>query len=244
MRSVFAAVAFSLFIFTGICHGDEGVGEIAPFTLPFGITIVDLNNDGLADIAVAVTLVAGAPPHPGFVFVSLQNPAAPGSFLDGVRYATGTDPVAIASADLNDDGLPDLAVANSTSASVSILVQDPSNPGTFLPQTGVVVGGFPSGIAIADLDGDGRLDLVTANNGLLNTTGSISVLLQKALVAGKLSFKRKNYPGKTGPWSVAIGDLNADDKPDIAVADGKVATVRFQNANVPGAFLRAVAVGQ
>lgn len=400
MRSIFAAVAVGLFALPVICHGGESAAGIAPFNLAFGVVIADLNNDGLPDIAVAVTLVAGAPPHPGFVSVILQNAIAPGTFLKGVRYATGTDPLAIASGDLNGDGLTDLVVADSTSASVSILMQDPSNPGTFLPKTRIVVGGSPSGVAIgdfdgdgradiavaagsagikilfqdpsgppgtfmkpftvplprtssavaigdvngdgvpdlvsvsdfvsvvlqdaadrgtflpptnfraglqpsavkigdlngdglqdlavanygaasapstasvavllqdpvnpgsflrrtifltgarttdvgiADLNGDGRSDLVTANTGVLSTTGSVSVLLQKPPIAGKLAFKRKNYPGRIGPWSVAIGDLNGDGKPDIAVADGNLATVRFQNPNVPGTFLRAVAVGQ
>jgi len=374
--------------------------DAAAFDFPFAITIADLNNDGLPDITVAVTNITGAPPHPGFVSVILQDSLRPGTFLPGEHYSAGTDPLAIAAGDLNGDGCLDLAVADSSSGKVSILMQDPSNPGEFLPQVRISVGGSPSGIEIADIDGDGRADiavatvatlkilyqdtsgppgyflppvtiptghgswavaigdvngdgvpdlvsvsgvvsvmlqdtdqrgtflpasdfhadlqptaikigdlngdglpdlvvanlgsptaeasayvsillqnpanpgsflrranykagartsdiaigdlnkdgvpdLVAANNGRFNNTGSVSVLLQKPPRKGtELAFSRKNYAGKTGPSSIAIGDLNDDGYPDLAVADGKGATVLFQKPGLPGRFSLPVQVGE
>jgi hypothetical protein len=52
-----------------------------------------------------------------------------------------------------------------------------------------------------------------------------------------------NYPGLYGPLGVAIGDLNGDGKPDIAVADGTRATILFQGTTA-GVFNNPVAVGQ
>lgn len=378
--------------------GDREV-SIRPFKLLFSIAIADLNNDGLPDLAVATTVVAGAPPHPGFVSVIPQNPQAPGTFFRGVHFATGTDPIAVAVGDLNGDGRLDLAVANNSSGNVSVLIQDPASPGKFLQAVNLRTGGYPSGIAIGDLNGDGRpdiavatgrrsvsilfqnssgppgtflapatipvrggsaavaigdlngdgaadlvvlagvvsvllqdpqnpgtflarkdyragqqpiavrigdlngdgvpdlavanlgspsnpgsanvsvllqdithrgnflartnygtgarsedvaigdlnadnrADLVVANSGTLSTTGSVSVLLQKPPKAGRLSFGRKNYAGKSGPLSVAIGDLNGDGRPDIAVADGNSATILFQKPAAPGTFFPPVNVG-
>jgi hypothetical protein len=56
-------------------------------------------------------------------------------------------------------------------------------------------------------------------------------------------FGRINYAGKTGPFAVIIGDLNLDSLPDIAVADGNLATIMFQKAAKPGRFFGPVAVG-
>ena len=413
------ATAFAFGIWLALCccadaqitttSASSGDGPVAPhvsesallpaFTLPFSIVAADFNGDGALDLAVAVTFVNGAPPHPGFAAVILQNPLAPGKFLRAVHYATGTDPVAIATADLNGDGLPDLVVANNTSANISILLQDPANPGQFIHAKNRFTGGNPSGVAIGDLNGDGlpdiavatglngvsiliqdpagpsgtflpparvpvrggstavaigdlngdgmadlaitaariavrlqdphspgsflperdfiaglqplaikiadlngdglpdlavanlgsptkpftasasvlrqnpaqagsflkrlnygtgprsqgvavgdlngdgRMDLVVANGGTLSNHGSVSVLLQKPLVSFKPAFSRINYARKSGPLGVAIGDLNRDGKPDIAVADGNAATIMFQNPTKPGKFFASVAVG-
>jgi FG-GAP repeat protein len=92
---------------------------IPPFNLPVSIVAADFNRDDALDLAVAVTFVNGPPPHPGFDAVILQDPLARGKFLPAVHYATGSDPSAIATADLNGDGLPDLVVANGTSGNIS-----------------------------------------------------------------------------------------------------------------------------
>ena len=79
--------------------------------------------------------------------------------LRRVRPAEAAREVRLAVGDLNGDGKPDLAVTNSAGGTGSLLMQDPANPGRFLAQTKVSVGGYPEGIAIGDLDGDGRNDV-------------------------------------------------------------------------------------
>jgi FG-GAP-like repeat len=74
----------------------------------------------------------------------------------------------------------------------------------------------PSSVAIGDLNGDGRPDLATANAGLNNDGKTVSVLLNKH--DGSFRAKRDYATGR-GPFSVAIGDLNGDRKPDLATAD-------------------------
>ena len=69
----------------------------------------------------------------------------------------------------------------------------------------------PYDVRIGDFDGDGRLDLVTAND----ASGDLSVLLN--LGSGTFA-AAANYPVGPCPDSVAIGDLNGDDHPDLAVA--------------------------
>ena len=73
----------------------------------------------------------------------------------------------------------------------------------------------PYSVAIGDLNGDGKPDLATANLATV-TLNTVSVLLNR----GDGSFQAKrDYRTGGGPYSVAIGDLNGDGKPDLATAN-------------------------
>ncbi len=78
-------------------------------------------------------------------------------------------------------------------------------------------GRHPASVAVADLDGDRRLDLAVANGG-----GTVSVLLNRR--RGRFPVKREYRVGRD-PASVAIGDLNSDRRPDLAVANSFDSTV-------------------
>src|SRR5206468_4236096 len=90
----------------------------------------------------------------------------------------GTSPRSVAIGDLNGDGRPDLAVANSGSNNVSALLGN--GDGTFLQTAfNYAVGPGPVSLAIGDLNGDGRPDLAVANGG----SYTVSVLLNTGLSA-------------------------------------------------------------
>lgn len=136
---------------------------------PISIAVEDFNADGHLDLAIANLGSPDGTTTPASVSVLLQNPAAAGNFLPAANYATGTYSLMIAAADLNSDGNPDLVVANMgtyTGGTVSVLLQDSAGAGAFLPATDYPDSGPVSWIAAADLDGDGRNDLVIASNSL------------------------------------------------------------------------------
>ncbi|MCP3957072.1 MAG: VCBS repeat-containing protein [bacterium] len=189
---------------------------------PIAIACGDLDGDGDLDLAVAnqdsddVTVFA--------------NDGA-GGFQMLASYGTDEWPWAVQAADLNDDGYLDLAAANNNADTVSVLLQDAANPGAFLPQVSLAVGARPSGLAAGDLDGDGDVDLVTANRG----TRDVSVLLNEGR---GLQYARTDYDVGGGTLSVALGDVSHDGKLDIVVdaSPDRVAVLPNDTLN-PGDFL-------
>ena len=219
-------------------QGASGVFSAPPVSLatggvPTAVAMGDLRGTGLLDLVVATASDT--------VAVLLQDPAAPGTFLPAAAYPAGPGPVAVQIADLDGDGRPDLAVADgggahqaATPLGLGILLQDPARPGTFLPAVSYDTGDCAAlAVAVADLDGDGRKDIVVANGGLPGYPGSVSVFLQAAVPGTFLAPAR--YPGLYGPWAAAAGDLDGDGRPDLAMADGYL-VVRFQRAGQPGVF--------
>jgi FG-GAP-like repeat len=89
---------------------------------------------------------------------------------------------------------------------------------SYLPMTSYLVGSIPNSVAIGDLNGDGKLDLATANHG----DDSASVLLNK----GDGRFQASvGYGIGHAPSAIAIGDLNDDGKPELVAANYSASTV-------------------
>jgi hypothetical protein len=224
---------------------------LAPMKLAVGansaaaVAIGDLNGDGAADIVAATSDANG---NNGAIYVFYQNATTRGTFLAPVTFPAGAQPQAVRIADVNGDGLPDIVVANldpgadgTGSAGVSVLLQDAAHPGSFLAPVTYATQGDAVDVAVADLNGDGKPDLVVANLEPA-PTGSVSVLLQDPARPG-VFLAATSYQGFGQPLSIAIGDLNGDGHPDIAVADGVSATVMLNIATAPGTFAQAVQVG-
>jgi hypothetical protein len=101
-----------------------------------------------------------------------------GTFAAKSDYGTGGHPISVASGDVNGDGYPDLAVANTSSNSISLLLGNGN--GTFGTETEYATGNGPYSVVIGDLSGDGKPDIATANNG----SSTVSVLLNQRTVTG------------------------------------------------------------
>ena len=204
---------------------------------PSSVVMTDVNGDGKADIVVANR-------DDNTVGV-LLNTTAPGattpSFAAQQVFAVGALPASVATADVNGDGKPDILVVNTNDKTVGVLVNTTApadaNPG-FAAQQVFAVGGAPSALAVDDLNGDGKPDILVANRDdktvgvLLNTTApgapDPTFTAQQAFGVGAL------------PSSVALSDLNGDGKPDIIVANGDDKTVGvLLNTTEPGATAAA-----
>jgi hypothetical protein len=114
-------------------------------------------------------------------------------------------------------------------AASSALAPAPS----FAAPKSYATGVWPSGLAVADVNGDGRADLATANYG--EGANSVSVLLNGG--SGRFRDRREYVVGES-PGSVAIGELNGDRKPDLAVANEETNSVSVLLNSGDGTFGR------
>ena len=117
--------------------------------------------------------------------------------------------MAIAVSDLDGDGRPDLAVANSESDDISILLAD--GPGHFAPPVNYAAGVAPWSVVTGDINGDGKQDLAVANR-----PGSVSIYLGNG--HGGLDPRPQIGMGESCR-SIAIADLNGDGNADLVVAE-------------------------
>jgi hypothetical protein len=125
--------------------------------------------------------------------------------------------MAAASGDFNRDGKLDLVVTNRVDGTVSVLLGN--GDGTFQTQVPYYTGAVPNAVAVADVNGDGYLDVIVAlpYNGGGNPNNQVAVFLGKG--DGTLVLPPVIYNVGVGPQFVAVQDLNHDGFPDLVVAN-------------------------
>jgi hypothetical protein len=186
---------------------------------PAGVAIADLGN-GKLDIVTANRVENT---------VSVLIGKGDGTFEAPKNYATGETPVAVAIADLNGDKKADIVTANEKESTVSVLLG--KGDGTFppAPTSTIPTGKAPDAVAIGDLNGDQKSDIVAADGG----TNQVSVLLGK----GDGTFEaQKEYETGKGPAGVALADLNDDGKQDVVTANSEANKVSVLLGKGNGTF--------
>jgi hypothetical protein len=194
---------------------------VAPGALALG----DFNGDGKLDLVVGENPAVVETPDCGCARISVLLGNGDGTYMPSVDYATGRFPSSVAVGDFNGDGHLDIAVANygtlvAPANTISVLLGN--GDGTFQPQVTYTVGNNPTAIAVADVNHDGKLDLVFSNSG--DTSPNIGVLLGN----GDGTFQAQITTATSGVVNtLAIVDLNQDKIPDVVgllSASNKVAT--------------------
>jgi hypothetical protein len=168
------------------------------------------------------------------------------NFLPAVLYSTnGYEPIAIAVADVNGDGKPDVITTNEcsdhtcTNKSVVSVMLGNGN-GTF--QTPVAYGSaglYPNFVATGDVNADGKLDLLVTNycSDSTCTTSSVAVLLGNG--DGTFQAPVAYLTGGLNPFSVSLGDMNGDGKPDLVISNSRPGAIAVLLGNGDGTFQTA-----
>ena len=171
---------------------------------PTGVVIEDMTGDGKPDLIVTWSQPSWRSPNG---LVSMLKNTGDGNFVIYKELKPGFMLSAIQGADLNHDGLVDLAVTSLFSDTVRILLQRAG--GTFTELDPIKVGFAPVGVNFGDFDGDHELDLVVVNR----DSNSLSLLLGN----GEGLFASAGHFGVGAtPAAVVAQDFDQDQFPDLA----------------------------
>jgi outer membrane protein assembly factor BamB len=190
---------------------------------PASMAVADLDGDDKLDILTVGSYSGGG--------IDVMLGAGNGTFralAEAPSFADGTDAVAVA--DVDGDGKPDVVAASSYEVDNSpdnVSVSRGNGDGTIQSPALYAVGRNPYAIALADLDSNGSPDLVVADG-----SSGARVLLNH----GDGTFATPTTYGDQPFVSVAIGDVNADGKADLALAAYSPAAVLVLLGNGDGTF--------
>lgn len=198
-------------------------------SIPEGIVTADFNNDGVADLAI--TDVKGSDPR---ARIYLGNGS--GGFTAGGTQTVGINPTSIAAGDFNGDNKFDVAVANYSDRTISVLSGDGSGNllagSTFnagAPYT-VTIGGVPTNttnprpriIISGDFNSDGKADLAWTNDydnvSGTEVAGTIGIAINNGTATPFSSVTATGTIGNN-PYGLIATDLNGDGKLDLIAAN-------------------------
>jgi hypothetical protein len=205
------------------------------------VAVADLNGDGAPDIVVGnscVWLSSGC----SFTTAGVLLGGGDGTFAPAVPVNLGgSSSQQIAIADVNGDDKPDLLaiVAAPFNGAVAILLGN--GDGTFQAPTLVLLGGMVMySLAVGDVNGDGRPDVVASGAGGSGgpSRGIARVLLGNGDGTFQISPTPYDSGVSAGGWanSVALGDLNGDGALDLAIANYPDSTTGVLLGNGDGTF--------
>ncbi|GEM_PF-5616909 len=233
-RTEMGTVALTLALFAALPAGAVTFTAAATTTVspyvPTSAVFADFNQDGNQDMALSL---ANGTSH--YLRVMLGNGS--GGFSSQSDLALPGDPGAatvsgsVVAADVNGDGITDLAVSNPGAGSISIFLGSGDGSFTKIVQD-VAVGAMPKAMAVGDFKGGGsRNDLAVVNSG----DNTVSILLNDGTGTMTVQGTVSTSPADAIS-AVAVGDVNGDDIDDIAISRSSAGKATVFRGNGVGTF--------
>ena len=223
----------SVYVMLGKSGGFNAATIVNTGTNTVQLVLRDVSGDGKLDLITTNYGYAGTTPAAGSV--SVLRGKGDGTFQTPVTYTVGTTPQALAVADVNGDGKPDLIVGTTTGTESQIAVLLGNGDGTFGSPTTFFTYAQASRLAAADFDGDGKADLA-----IVHAAGDRPISVMRGDGDGTFQPEMEWLAGYS-PLALVAADFTGDGKPDLAVAaskwqgfgDGVVGIMRSTSVPLP-----------
>lgn len=226
------------FTFLCVVHGipdqpgafEDGGQDVYNADYPMVLATADLHHSGAKDL-----IIGEAGPYQATPGIKINR--------NGPFYSTNKTPTSLAVGDFNQDGALDIAY---TDGKLRIMFGDPKNPTNFQSPVSYYTRGNASAVATGDLNGDGVADLVVSNS----DNDNLRVFLGDGSNPGKFLSVRDYKVGEGNTaTALAIADLNADGKQDLAMAvvegeNGKAVVMSAQSSVISFALLADITPGE
>lgn len=196
--------------------------QLGGFTLldaAYSVAIADMDGDGKPDIVGISVNSSTSPSTTNFTVYLNTTVGGVISFAHGINLTPGNGSGDIVLNDLDGDGKPDITVLNANDSTLWIYKNNSTSGAlAFSAPLSYRTHANPTSLAIGDVDGDGKPELVVGSGWLYNYV-SPDVEVYHNTSSGGISFAAfTDYPLTTGAEALAIGDLDGDGKPDLAVS--------------------------
>ena len=172
---------------------------------PWNVVVGDLNKDGSQDLAVA---------SDGTSTITVLVGKGNGTFKPAIYVPTpGSQVGSVAIGDFDGDGYPDLATSSAPENSIYVMLSNGKPTPSFQTGVGYTMNYGPYYMTIADFNRDGKMDIISANNG----NATVGVLLN---TGGGAFSAATSYNVGGGSIFANVGDINGDDQVDLTTVTG------------------------
>ena len=189
---------------------------------PFSVVAADVNGDGKPDLICANY-------NSSTLTVLTNNGSGGFGFSATLALPAGSGPYYVTAADINGDGKPDLIASDTFAPTGALTVFTNNGSGVFGSNATLIVGSEPNQVVVADVNGDGKPDLICANF----ASSTLTVLTNNG--HGVFGFNATLNVGNH-PQSVVAADVNGDGKPDLICANSSDYTLTVFTNNGSGVF--------
>jgi Domain of unknown function (DUF4347)/FG-GAP-like repeat len=207
--------------------GFRGSTNVGVGTYPKSVMLGDVNGDGKLDLLTANTMSND---------VSVRLGDGLGNFTGSANVGVVLSPYFITLGDVNGDGKLDLLTANNGSNDVSVRLGDGLGDFTGSVNVGSDIDLSPQSVTLGDVNGDGKLDLLTAHS----TSNNVSVRLGDGL--GGFTKSTSVGVGRA-PSAITLGDVNGDGKFDLITANVTSNDVSVRLGDGLGGFTGSLDIG-